>query len=228
MQTSILKRFAGGFTAALLALALTGVPAGAAVINGVAYTFDKAPSTSYPDNDLTKLTDGVRVPPSSTSTGFADFVVGWIQNPADPGTPHPTIDFSLGDVYDLTSVEISYALWPGAGVRAPEEVWVSFSPDGVNFGPAQAYTGFDGSNHPEGFAVFSRLLEIDLTGHTASFVRLDFRQGPGTEWGENRSAWHMLDEVQFTGTVIPEPGVIGLVFGLAAGGLLIWRRRKNG
>lgn len=215
------------FPAVAIAAAVLAAPAGAAVIPDVTYTYSTAPSTSYDDPGMTTLVDGVRVTPAFNATGFADVVAGWIQNPGNPDAPHPAIDFNLGNVFNLTGVEISYALWPGAGVRAPNEVRVSFSNDGVNFFGEQTFGGFDGTDHAEGYAVFSRLLDIDVTGETAAYVRLDFRQGPSDAWGENRSAWHMIDEVTFTGTVIPEPSTVAFLLGLAAGGLLLFRRRRG-
>jgi hypothetical protein len=218
-----------GLTTAVLGLSAAAAPLSAAVIPNVTYTYSKAPSTSYPDNDLTKLTNGVRVTPAFNSTGFSTFVAGWIQNPANVDAPHPAITFSLGDLYHLTEVAISYAIWPGAGVRAPGEVRVSFSSDGANFTGEQVFTGFDGSDHGDGYAVFSRILPVNLTGNTASSVRLDFRQGPGEGWGLNRSSWHMLDEVTFTGTVVPEPSTVALLSGLIALGAagFIRRRRRD-
>lgn len=215
------------FPAVAIAAAVLAAPAGAAVIPDVTYTYNKAPHPSYDDPGMKTLVDGVRVTPAFNATGFADVVVGWLQNPANPDMPHPVIDFNLGNIFNLTGVEISYALWPGAGVRAPNEVRVSFSNDGVNFSGAQTFAGFDGSDHAEGYAVFSRLLDIDLTGETAAHVRLDFRQGPGDTWGENRSSWHMFDEVTFSGTVIPEPSTVALLLGLASVGLLVFRRRRG-
>ncbi len=190
----------------LLVMALAAAPAHASSpVEVVSYHYLTAPNVNRDDPDLTKLTDGVTVPDSYWSSGQPSPLgaeVGWLQNPADPEKPLPAIVFDLGEGHYLDSVRINYVLWPDAGVRAPHEVRVSVSFDGVEFLLEEIHTGFDGSNHDAGFTMYTRSLDIDLNSKPARQVKLDFRQGPGETWGPNRSSWHWLDEVSFTGTAI--------------------------
>jgi hypothetical protein len=189
------------------ALSLGLVSLQAAPIEVASYTFSKAPGTSYPDPNFQKLTDGQVVPNTWVAQGGTTPVgpaVGWLENPANPDRPNPAITFYFGDAKYVDRANINYVIWPGAGVRAPHEVRVSYSFDGVTFLPAGTFTGFDGTDHPEGFTIFTRNLELNLQGIPARYVRLDIRQGPGSNWGPNRSAWHFIDEVSFQGQAIAD------------------------
>lgn len=173
----------------------------------VSYTFSKDPSSSYDDPDRTKLTDGETVPDSWWSPGSPSPLgaeVGWIQNPANPDVPHPAITFDFGEGKYVDSVSINYVLWPDAGVRAPNEVRVSYSMNGEEFTGEEIFQGFDGSDSEYGYTMFTRNLTLDLDGMPARFVRLDFLQGPGDSWGPNRSSWHWFDEASFTGSDIDD------------------------
>jgi PEP-CTERM motif len=148
--------------------------------------------------------------------------------PVDSGSdsllPQPQLTFDLGGLFTLDSMTVNYMVDypPGtsfANIRAPNDLTISFSADGVAgpFGGAFVETGFDdgpeGDVNPGGGE--ARSLTIDLAGANANAVRLDFR---------NDGEWTFLSEVAFQGTVVPEPGTYALL-ALGALGLASFRRR---
>ncbi len=188
-------------TLALAALTVGALSLQADPLEVLSYDYSKPPAENYPDPDRSKLTDGQTV--SGAEEPSVEYAVGWIENPTDPDQPHPAITFDLGEMKYIDEIVVSYVLWPGSGVRAPKEVRVSYSHDGEEFLMEEAYTGFDGSEHPEE-SLFSRELSIDGDRQAARFVRLDFRQGGENDPDENRSVWHWFDEVTFYGAEIDD------------------------
>jgi len=144
----------------------------------------------------------------------------------DSQVSQPQLTFDFGGLYSLDSMTIYYMVDypPGtayANIRAPDEVTISFSADGVAgpFGGAFVETGFDDS--PEGDLTpgggQTRSLTVDLGGATADALRLDFR---------NDGEWTGFSEFTFEGTVVPEPGT--MVLGcLGFLGLLAANRKRS-
>lgn len=57
----------------------------------------------------------------------------------------PTITFNLGEVRSVGSIIGHFLAYPGAGVTLPKTATVSFSDDGVTFGPAIVQALWDGT-----------------------------------------------------------------------------------
>jgi len=118
----------------------------------------------------------------------------------DTEDPQPGIEFDLGGVRDIASVEVSYltGMW---AILGPERVEIRFSTDGGASYPSMAdavYTDFDRSN--EWILLFvTDAIPVNSTGVT--HIRMDFFQGL---WPQNvyyypydLTAWVFLSEVQF-------------------------------
>jgi hypothetical protein len=132
----------------------------------------------------------------------------------------PPISFKLNGTYDLSSVLIGYTIKNMYGVYAPTSVDIA-----VNGGSVlQTYTDFDNSveYYPNGDArTYSiDLSSLNLTGVTT--VQLKFHQS--TDAGKE---WTSLNEIQFHGTLTPEPSIMTLLAtGLVALLAYAWRRRR--
>ncbi|MDA3926622.1 MAG: hypothetical protein PF904_18200 [Kiritimatiellae bacterium] len=122
--------------------------------------------------------------------------VGFLDELPDDGTSHPQVTFDLDARYVMSEIEIYYfhsITQAGGSVTAPEEVFVSFSTDGLNYTTPVSYTNeFDSSY--AGAAM--RMAALDVSNNVASYVRLDFR---------NTSPWTFLAEVDFTATERAKP-----------------------
>lgn len=194
------KKFA---MAAVAAITFPAFCLQAAPLEVVSYSYSKQPDDNYPDPEMTKLIDEEIVPDQDASPYTREATVGWLQNPADPEVPHPAITFDLGEMKYIDEIAINYVLWPGAGVRAPNEVRVSYSMDGSEFLMEEAFTGFDGSDNSP-YVIYTRNLPVILERKAARYVRLDFRQGPESGSNLNRSVFHFIDEVSFEGASIDD------------------------
>jgi PEP-CTERM motif len=145
----------------------------------------------------------------------------------DTGIPQPRLTFDLGGLYTVDAMKIDYIVDIPAGtlfanIRAPDELQISFSADGVAgpFGGTIVETGFDDSEdgNPTSGVGVARSLTVPLGGVNADAVRLDFF---------NDGEWTALSEISFQGVAVPEPGTMVLA-GLGALGFLAvsrWRRR---
>ncbi len=209
----------------------------AAIIAGVTYTYDNKASLALahgPDNNysatsdpnalsgaLGNLTDGqgqagVYVP-GTFFWGTPE--LGTIYNHADaniPSVPQPQLTFTLPGTYNLSSVTIHYGVRTASAVEAPSSADIA-----VGGGGFANHTGFDNTASVNNFGDI-RSNTINLGGAVGSSVTIQIR---GTQSPLAGTAWLGLTEIEFDGTLIPEPAA-GLFLGLGAFGLVLRRRRR--
>jgi hypothetical protein len=157
-----------------------------AVVNSYQYDGSGAGAipNSWPDSGGIELINGVL--PSAAHYTDAQWV-GFADSAPDDGTSHPQVTFQLAETYDLTKLQIVYfhsTSQAGGSVTAPEQVFVSFSTNGVDYSTPLSFTSE--FNHAAGDQI--RTAIISLNSNKASSVRLDFR---------NTSQWTFLAEVMF-------------------------------
>jgi len=201
--------------AAIAGFALTAASANAALTVS-SYTYDAGAEsqpqpTSFQSGAISdvgniKLTDGA----FATGTWNDGFNVGF-RNDTDNGNPQPRIVFDLGSAFNVTAVDIwTVTVFLGSD----ESVSISSSTDNISFStpvvvnPIIWTGGFGNANLQQG--------SIDVSSlPSGQYYRVDvFDTGQ----------WMMINEVEFTGTAVPEPTTTAL---LGLGGLaLILRRRK--
>lgn len=151
-----------------------------------------APATgAYPDDDRTKLADG-RVGSKFHGDGAW---VGWIDpnwQAGDSTKTQPTIDFDLGQVRDVSAVQIAYLTNHFLAVHAPDRAVVSVSIDGDDFEQVAEQTDFDDTWHAaemdDRLISTPRAIEISLGNRRARYVRLEFYSD---------EEWTFLSEVRF-------------------------------
>ena len=201
--------------AAIAGFALAATSANAALTVS-SYTYDSAAEsqpqpTSFQSGLISdvgdiKLTDGA----FATGTWNDGTNVGF-RNDADNGAPQPRIVFDLGGLHNMTTVDI----WTVTTfLSSTESVSISSSTDNVSF---------------------STPVVVDPIIWTGGFTNTNLRQGsidvsslPAGQYYQvdvfDDAQWMMINEVEFTGTAVPEPATTAL---LGLGGLaLILRRRK--
>ena len=134
--------------------------------------------------------------------------------------PDPWVLFDLGDLYTITSFQVwNYNELAGTTndltTRGVNAVTVEYGetaglgstvPGITNFARADATNTYPGEVF-NGFAPFN-----------ARYIRFDI----DTNYGDPNT-FYGLSEVQFTGTLVPEPGSLAL---LTMGGLALMRRRR--
>jgi len=157
-----------------------------AVVNSYQYDGSGAGAipTSWPDSGGIELINGIL--PSAAHYTDAQWV-GFADSLPDDGTSHPQVTFQLAETYDLTKIQIVYfhsTSQAGGSVTAPEQVFVSFSTNGVDYSTPLSFTSE--FNHAAGDQIRTAIL--NLNSNRASSVRLDFR---------NASQWTFLAEVMF-------------------------------
>ena len=205
-----------GIGLSLVALVGVGVDlAGAAPVSGVTVA---SGTTNGFGPGLAALTDGVVGGNNWITTPTLGWVDGgWNLNPAislDQNVPQPLLTFNLDGTYALNSVTVHYVVDHIAGddtrnLRAPDSMTASFSTTGVGgpFGnPIVETAGWDDSVDSNPSAGNSgdgdeRSLTINLGGAAANAVQLDFR---------TNAEWLFMSEISFDGSIVPEPGTLGL------------------
>ena len=145
----------------------------------VNYTYETAPDASYPDITGNKLMDGGRSPTGS----FSD--PRWVGfNLLDIGGP-AVVTFDLQQQTHINGVTLGFLSAAGVGVNPLESFSVSFSSDGVNYGPEQSFSTTDfergmgisflstATRTFNGQGRFVRLSMNHTGGETSSFLFVD-------------------------------------------------------
>ena len=219
---------------------VAGLPAGAAIIAGAGIT--ATASSEYNTNTQAAFTidqSGLTVGTGEYSTTNA---VSWFAAKTDSPVSGNWIQWDLGDVYTLTTVQVwnvnqtnqggwinngikgvdiyvSGAVAPGDPEGAGAANWTLWAQDATfSAGSGLAtYTGFD----------LATEVGQALPASEIRWVRFEVDSIIGTPT-QNYSSNAGLAEIQFDGTVaaIPEPGSL-LLLGLG-GGLTLLRRRRHG
>lgn len=132
--------------------------------------------------------------------------------------PDPFVLFDLGDVYKITSIQVwNYNENPpnltGRGVNA---VTVEYGQTGALGSTVPGITNFAQADGAETYTgeVFNAFAPFE-----ARFIKFDIDSNHG---GDNN--FYGLSEVQFTGTLVPEPTSLAL---LGLGGFCLARRRRS-
>ena len=197
----------------ILSVAFAG-PALATTVIPLSYTFDQPTSCGtwcYHDPAFTKLTDGV--------VGLAGWAVnagqewdGWLYKPV------VNIDFDFGAIIHIGSVKIGTTQDSVGNVAFPsfdlyKKVAGNWVLEGtVNIPPSSANNISPNSTAPHGWVTFDNL-DID-----SQFLRVT---------AHANSPWLFVDEVQFDGAVVSEPGTYAiLLLGLGLMGLTAGKRKK--
>ena len=187
--------------AAFAGLALAASSANAAVISVSNYEIASGPGVLDVNTNSTfgdsgsQLTDGIKANPAAN-------VVGWNYN---SGSDRPLTTFNLGDVYDLQTID----LWARNLNGTISSVDISVSTDDITYSAITNYTSTWAGINPA-----TDSLDVSALGD-AQYVRL-------TTYSLD---WSMLCEVEFDGTVVPEPSASALL-GLGGLALLLRRRRR--
>lgn len=183
--------------------------------------FGRNGDNSYRDNSYTgsgggtgygNLTGGTGdLTDNVASTNFTDPTwVGW--NLQNSGFSKPVMRFDLGDLYGVEQVEIDLAHVTTALIRAPSQIELRFSVDGVTYTDPVVYIPpVPGSNtvYRTDTITFNRI---------ARYVSIET-----TYWSDTTDNWIFYNNIRFEGKV-PEPGSLGLV---AAGAALAAMRRTR-
>lgn len=174
---------------------------------------DPAAAYTWLSGGLGQLTDGVLGASNVTANlgnGKAYEWVGWFRT-------DPVITFDFGNVIELWTIGIhSCSAGFGSGIVLFNNVKLSFSNDGVNFGGDINYA----PTVAEREEVAASFKTVALNKE-ARYLRAEFT---------NEQNWTFLSEVQFTGiapaTETPEPGSLAaMISGLGA--LVAIKRRKR-
>lgn len=190
------------FYSLVVAGALAGTATGDIAIAG--YSYNVAPSGSYPDSGGVELTDGT------------DLTAAWGAGISHPNSvPLVGWQYTNGSItFNFTQVETvgSFTVWAAdsdgsAGVGLPATITLSTA--GETF--TQTFTvtnpAGNGTTVPltfEGFSVTTDQL-------TVSFARA--------------TQWTMFSEVTFSS--VPEPAHVGAALGAGALAVLVWMRRRR-
>lgn len=226
---------AAGLTAFALAGA-AGTARGQALITGetaaassaIGQPFDRVPARAVDDSGLT-AGDNLASTPDQTHTDVPDGFMWLSSGEGFGGTdPNPTYTVNLGGLYDLTGVRVfnynensgNPGLFTGRGVQTTN---VLVSQDGTNFtqlnpvGSPITLPRAPGNNGYTGD--FFDLVQLTGGPVRARAIQFDILSNYGGD-----ANFYGLSELQFDGTLVPEPTSLGL---LALGGLAALRRRRR-
>jgi hypothetical protein len=188
-----------------------------------------APSISYvigpnevdpavPDTTGHILADGVVSSAAPTVTGQAGSsnaqYVEFAPSAIDPSAPNDvTLQFNLGNLYALTSVQISYFKDSADQLPDPSLLSLSFSTDGTTINSSLSGIPFptDGAE----YTVQSPTFPIFGTGQYVN-IEIDLPDNATSD----------LSEFTFSGFALPEPST-GVIFILAAGTLVNCHRSRR-
>jgi hypothetical protein len=158
---------------------LAGIP--------VNYSYQTSPSSSYPDSTGNELQDGARA-----STGlFTD--PKWVGfNLVENGGP-AVVTFDLHQETHVNGLTLSYLAAGNEGIYPPESFSVSFSSDGVNFGPAQSFTT---TAFERGAGISAPSSATRSLNGQGRYVRLSMTHGTGAGYNYD-GPFLFVDEVQW-------------------------------
>lgn len=145
------------------------------------YTLSKDPSTQYPDDSGTQLTDG------QIATGrYPDPAwVGW------DSIQEFSITFDLGQTYEFNSVRVHVGAGEG-GLRYPDYIEVFVSDDGVDW-DSRGRGDFTALIEPPNTSTERRWLTVPLSLNSMGrYIRLDITTG---------RQWTFISEVEVIGTI---------------------------
>lgn len=131
--------------------------------------------------------------------------------------PDPSVTFILGDVHTITSIQVWNYNEVNLPLRGVNEVTIEYGttaalgssvPGITNFAVAAGAEGYEGEVF-DGFAAFD-----------AKYIKFNIDSHHG---GDNN--FYGLSEVQFSGTVVPEPST-AVLMAVAGLGVMLRRRRS--
>jgi len=158
---------------------LAGIP--------VNYSYQTAPSTSYPDSTGNELQDGAR----AITGAFND--PKWVGfNLVEIGGP-AVVTFDLHQETHVNGLTLSFLAAGAEGIYPPESFSVSFSSDGVNFGPAQSFTT---TAFERGAGISAPSSATRSLNGQGRYVRLSMTHGTGSGYNFD-GPWLFMDEVLF-------------------------------
>jgi hypothetical protein len=218
---------------AVCLVASLSTAARAAIITGetatasshIALTFNRVPSNAVDDSGLS-AGDDLAGTADQTHARFPPNTTMWLSTGSGFGgvDPNPTFTVDLGAVYDVTGVRVfNYNEFnepngpdlTGRGVQLAN-VLVGETAPTTPLGPITLAKAPGQSNYTGEF--------FDLVALTGGPVRTRFFElDIQSNWGGDNS-FYGLSELQFDGTLVPEPGALCLV---AVGGVLALRRRPR-
>ncbi len=208
MKNSVVKSLAT--VLATLTVSVTFSRAAVLVVDG-GYSATASTNPAYADTGGVELTDGVTDTPVWPDAAVIGPLTGWQNIDA-------TATFNFNSVVNVTQLTVWAADSDGnAGVGLPESIRV------ISGGFDQVFP----VTNPAGSGTMIPITIGGLNLNTTS-VQLDIARDTALDnpfCCGGTYEWTMVSEVQFEGSVIPEPST-GLLLGLGPIGLIARRRRR--
>jgi hypothetical protein len=188
--------------------------ASAAPITSFTYTYDNTvdqPSPLYPDTSGAELNDNAFINPFLlyNDPGWVGTQDAGYPTPPDSGAAQPRVNLTFDAAYNFNSLTVTYLVDQPDLVYAPDQLTLEFSDDGISYGAPQVFTAFLSNPNTINTAT------IPLAGQSGRYVRASFF---------NDEKWTFLGELDFEGTLVPEPASAAI---LGLGGALVLRRRRG-
>jgi len=132
------------------------------------------------------------------------------------------LSFNMTGLQDVELSFDAYRLFSDPTRAAPSGFNVFYSTDGTNFTNANTTLTFDTT----GYSTLTFSAGSVLDNEATAFIRLTFLADATGNTGDG-GAGVRFDNIQLNTAVIPEPTTYAALFGIAALGLVLYRRRKR-